>query len=117
MSGCHRIRDTIIERHGRVHSRISTGYLSYSSCTVPFRARYATARQRGAHKLSVEETPPRRAAALPAQSARCAAGLRRSPQSSFIGMKWNCARGDDELGFEIEYVLRTQAALLNEHAA
>ncbi len=32
-------------------------------------------------------------------------------------MKWNCARGDDELGFEIEYVLRTQAALLNEHAA
>ncbi len=52
-----------------------------------------------------------------ADARACAAALKRSPQSSFIGMKCSCAKGDDELGFEIEDVLRAQAALLNELAA
>ncbi len=41
MSGCHRIRDTIIELHGQVHSRFSIGYLSNTGCTELFVLNYA----------------------------------------------------------------------------
>ena len=51
-----------------------------------------------------------------ADASACAAALRRSPQSSFIGMKCSCAKGNHELGFKIKDVLQAQAALLNKLA-